>query len=35
LKKKFGDEGKKLIFDRFNWTKIVSDIEGTYENKVE
>lgn len=31
LKKKFGDEGKKLIIDRFNWAKIVSDIERTYE----
>jgi len=31
LKKKFGDEGKKLIIDRFNWVKIVSAIERTYE----
>lgn len=35
LKKKFGDEGKKLIVDRYNWTKIVSDIERTYESIAE
>lgn len=30
LKNKFGDQGKKLINDKFNWTKISSDIENTY-----
>ena len=31
LKKKFGDEGKKLIIDRFNLAKIASDNERIYE----
>jgi glycosyltransferase involved in cell wall biosynthesis len=35
LKKKFGDQGKKLINDKFNWTKISSDIENTYRKILE
>jgi len=35
LKKKFGDEGKKLIIERYNWTKIVSEFERTYEKSIE
>ena len=32
VRKKFGEEGKRLVSKKFNWSKIVEEIETVYEN---